>query len=324
MSKVQSSSSPAKKSIDHDSIYGEEGMNVVPSTKDSPEDAATRAQFDYGQEFTGEEAVWELFVSRLAPTHRKRAKISAGKGFCPVGCTDNYSGWYKYQYAIVFPLGWPVLIAQVLGFAGYILYLAYWEQHKYFDRDVFAKVHDEGVLGQGKNSGGNMLRFLLTDDNIKYLMPYALSLVCFYGAYNYAILTPPALKWFFVVWGRKWCKKIEYKTAVNWLEAVDSAADNMRVWYLHVVFASLMCALFVSPRAAAVCVALFALSRIFTPFLYLLMNPIPQTLGQGIFTIAMYRVMLYSTVQMFASEVIDERIWLLLNPSLNLDFALWI
>ena len=68
------------------------------------------------------------------------------------------------------------------------------------------------------------------------------------------------------------------------VEALDSAADNMKTWFITTTIAGIMCAIFVSPRVAAVYTLLFSVSRFFTPFGMMFLNPIPQTLNMSLFT----------------------------------------
>lgn len=130
------------------------------------------------------------------------------------------------------------------------------------------------------------------------------------------------MKWYHVVFRREACKTLSVEYATNLLEAVDSAADNMRVWYMHVVVASIFCALLVSPRASGVCMAIFSFSRLFTPLGMLFENPIPQTVLMAIGTPLVFRFMLFASIQMITRDLLPGWLFSVLMPVLNLDTAL--
>ena len=133
---------------------------------------------------------------------------------------------------------------------------------------------------------------------------------------------PGATKWFYSVWRREHTKKLDIMYVRNLLEAVDSAADNMRVWYTHVLFASLLAALFVSPRATAVIVAIFCVSRLFTWAGMLLDNPVPQTLLQSGFTILMFRGMIGSWLNVITFDLFPEWFHMAMYPLINKEVFL--
>merc|ERR1712205_288147 len=167
-----------------------------------------------------------------------------------------------------------------------ILYSTFVGDNEAFSKEAFAQVHEEGSVYEGR-----MTLFLI--HNPKYLTPFMIGLANVYAAYNFAVgISPPGVKWFYIVWRREALKQMSVEHATNILEAVDAAADNMRVWYMHVVVASFFCALLVSPRAAGVCMAIFSLSRLMTPFGMMVMNPIPQTALMFPFTLVVFRFML--------------------------------
>ena len=130
------------------------------------------------------------------------------------------------------------------------------------------------------------------------------------------------MKWFYIVWRREACKKMKLSWAVNLTEAVDSAGDNMRTWYMHIVIAATVCAFFVSPRMAAACTAFWSFTRLFTPLGMIANNPIPQTALMSIGTIAMYRWMLYSFFEQMTNDVLPDWLFMALQPMLTLDLAL--
>lgn len=269
---------------------------------------------------------WDMFVEKLAPTHRKRAKMSAGVPITPCGkqcgCTKKRAGWWKYQYGIAFPLSMIVLPLNILLFVGCIVYFTFiaddYKGHELFRKSTFDAVHDD----KDHPFHGKMLLFLI--HNPKYFAPFGLSLVTLFVTYNFAIIAPVAVKWFHIVWRREHCKKLSLSYVTNLTEAFDSAADNMRVWYMHVFIATTFCSLFVSPRAAAGCVALWSMSRTLTPFGMLVDNPIPQTILMALGTFSMYRMMLYSAFTVMTRELFPEWFYDAVQPALNLDLALMI
>jgi hypothetical protein len=262
-----------------------------------------------------ENPVWDMFVDKLAPTHRKRAKVSADVPLLPIGCTTEKSGWYKFNYGFAFPFAFVATSSSVLLWTGLIVYYTFVGEHELFSKAVFDKVHEDG-----SEYDGNMLLFLI--NNPKYLTPFILGLADVYAAYNFAMTLPGATKWYHIVWRREACKNLSVEYATNLLEAVDSAADNMRVWYMHVVVASFFCALLVSPRASGLCMAFFSFSRLFTPVGMLFENPIPQTLLMAIGTGLMFSFMLFASIQIVTRDLLPEWLFSVLMPALNLDVAL--
>jgi hypothetical protein len=262
-----------------------------------------------------ENPVWEMFQEKLAPSHRKRAKISADLPLKPFGCTNEGAGWYKFFYAFAFP---PVVVLGalvVMMWSGLTMYFTFISDNELFSKAVFDKVHEAG-----SEYDGNMALFLL--HNPKYLAPFMLGLASVYAAYNFTMILPPAVKWFHVVWRREACKNLSVKYATNLLEAVDAAADNMRVWYMHVVVASIFCALLVSPRAAGFCMAVFSFSRLFTAIGMFFDNPIPQTLLMATCTAFMFRFMLFASIHTVTRDLLPEWLYMVLSPALDLDVAL--
>merc|ERR1719240_1157347 len=122
-----------------------------------------------------ENPVWDLFVEKLAPSHRKRAKVSADVPLFPIGCTAEKSGWYKYQYGISFPAGIVTMALSVLFWSGLIMYFTFVGENEFFSREAIEKVHAEG-----SEYDGNMVLFLV--HNPKYLSPFMLGLANIYSA----------------------------------------------------------------------------------------------------------------------------------------------
>jgi hypothetical protein len=275
---------------------------------------AVLSEVQVGENKSGNPA-FDLFVEKLAPSHRKRAKLSADKPLRPLGCTAEKVGWYKYMYGFAFPLGLVATTVSVLLWAGLIMYNTFVGENELFSKAVMEKVHEEGSEYDGK-----MALFLM--HNPKYLTPFLLGVANVYAVYNFTMVLPGAIKWYHIVWRREACKSLSVEYATNLLEAADAAADNMRVWYMHVLVAALFCALLVSPRTAGFCMALFSFSRLFTALGMFLDNPIPQTVNMALGTGLMFRFMLFASIEIVSRDLLPGWLFSLLMPALNLDTAL--
>jgi len=111
----------------------------------------------------------------------------------------------------------------------------------------------------------------------KLLAPYAIAMVGMLSIYSVSQMLPGAFKWQMIVHKSSWCHKLSLKTATNIIDSFDSAADNARTWFICIVITSLLVAVFVSPRAAAILCLPWIFLRLLTPFGMLTTNPIPQT-----------------------------------------------